>query len=64
MWRRAVLIILKEYLNQVYQERLEQVILFGSRARGDASIALRALWHHKKRYSLHILKIYDVHRSS
>ena len=29
-------IALKEYLERVYQDRLEQVILFGSRARGDA----------------------------
>jgi uncharacterized protein len=27
---------LKEHLERVYQDRLEQVILFGSRARGDA----------------------------
>jgi predicted nucleotidyltransferase len=30
-----ILNILKEYFSQVYQDRLERIILFGSRARGD-----------------------------
>lgn len=34
-----VLIPLQDYLKQEYQDRLECVILFGSRARGDANTA-------------------------
>lgn len=32
-----VLILLRAYLQQEYRDRLEQVILFGSQARGDAT---------------------------
>jgi predicted nucleotidyltransferase len=34
-----VLISLREYLRQEYQDRLDCVILFGSQARGDATTA-------------------------
>jgi predicted nucleotidyltransferase len=34
-----VLISLRDYLKQEYQDRLDRVILFGSQARGDATIA-------------------------
>jgi predicted nucleotidyltransferase len=31
-----IMAMVKQYLKQIYQENLESVILFGSRARGDA----------------------------
>lgn len=34
-----ILTLLREYLQQEYQERLERIILFGSQARGDATSA-------------------------